>query len=240
MATRQPTILREPNAGASPRLQFLPCAPAGCEAATRFAGSAGSKAGVISGRNAPNKPNLPLPEWRISLVRIMGYGESSGLRLRENKANFDRHMCPRLEIRDRRLGIRGRQIRETRLERMTNKPNLLRFWAENEGGVKNKANRRGRLGRRTDDRLRITDGLGLRLRGGQMRAALWDVAPNKANFAVPGPRMQGGVIKQSQLGRRPRALLVSSPARKNRAPGPVGTAAGRQTGCPRVVCEDTG
>jgi hypothetical protein len=34
---------------------------------------------------------------------------------------------------------------------MSNKPNLPRFWAENEGAVENKANLGGRDGRQIDD-----------------------------------------------------------------------------------------
>jgi hypothetical protein len=69
------------------------------------------------------------------------------------------------------------------------KANLPRFWAENEGGVKNKANRRG-----PGPRLPIGD-CRLGIRGRRMCGARVDGAPNKANLAGRDGQIQNPKIE---------------------------------------------
>jgi hypothetical protein len=74
-------------------------------------------------------------------------------------------------------GNHGRHSRTIQWDVAPNRPNFRRFWAKNEGGVQDKANRRRRDARRIDDGLgiiddwgkAITDASGRRLRGAKLR-----------------------------------------------------------------------
>jgi hypothetical protein len=83
------------------------------------------------------------------------------------------------QIRNPRHEIQMPQTAQARhVDKMRNKPNLPRFWAENEGGVKNKANQRG-LG----PRLGIGD-CRLGIRGCVMRVSRVDKMADKANLPL--------------------------------------------------------
>jgi hypothetical protein len=75
---------------------------------------------------------------------------------------------------------------------MSNKPNSPRFWAGNGGGVKNKANRRGRDGLGIDYGLGIIDDFGLGTPRDERRADREHRMQNKPNFLRFSPGKAGG------------------------------------------------